>query len=374
MGLLNERIQPLGYENSALANYQPSQAQPSNIGFLEALGQAFVPETMDRLAAIKAQREAPTNASYAQLAEYWAQRGDPEKAAQYAELAGAQNKQARAFSKVEGVINPETGKKDVAVIDEYGVPKYVGLDLSGIQNTEAPKTREINKGNNIVTQEWNGSGWTDVAVAPRYKPGEGGGGAKPASLSDVLSLGQKFESVIKDDVTVVNGFRNLKANASLGTPQGDIALIYGYMKIQDPTSVVREGEFATAQNAGGLDEKARAKLNEYIGTGRLTPTQRAELIRSAEATVKSRSKQFNENYNRFSRTASQFGIDPSQALSNPYADIEITPQKPKFDRAMYNEYKTARQAAYNSGKYDLVRMMDAEAVKDGLILAAPRAK
>ena len=146
------------------------------------------------------------------------------------------------------------------------------------------------------------------------------------------------------------------------------------MKIQDPTSVVREGEFATAQNAGGLDEKARAKINEYIGAGRLTPKQRAELIRSAEATVQSRSKQFRESYSRFAKTATQFGIDPSQALSNPYADIQVTPSKPKFDRAMYNEYKMARDAAYKSGKYDLVRMMDAEAVKDGLILAAPRAK
>ena len=35
----------------------------------------------------------------------------------------------------------------------------------------------------------------------------------------------------------------------------DIALLYGYMKVLDPGSTVREGEFATASNAGGIPDK-----------------------------------------------------------------------------------------------------------------------
>ena len=31
-----------------------------------------------------------------------------------------------------------------------------------------------------------------------------------------------------------------------------MALIFGFMKTQDPTSTVREGEFATAENARGM--------------------------------------------------------------------------------------------------------------------------
>jgi len=33
------------------------------------------------------------------------------------------------------------------------------------------------------------------------------------------------------------------------------------MKILDPGSVVREGEFATAQNSAGIPERIRAKYN-----------------------------------------------------------------------------------------------------------------
>ena len=40
--------------------------------------------------------------------------------------------------------------------------------------------------------------------------------------------------------------------SSEDTAVGDLSLIFGYMKMLDPGSVVREGEFATAQNAAGV--------------------------------------------------------------------------------------------------------------------------
>ena len=35
---------------------------------------------------------------------------------------------------------------------------------------EPPKTREINQGGNLVTQEWDGTKWATVAQAPRFEP------------------------------------------------------------------------------------------------------------------------------------------------------------------------------------------------------------
>ena len=35
---------------------------------------------------------------------------------------------------------------------------------------EPPKTREINQGGNLVTQEWDGTKWATVAQAPRFQP------------------------------------------------------------------------------------------------------------------------------------------------------------------------------------------------------------
>jgi hypothetical protein len=67
-----------------------------------------------------------------------------------------------------------------------------------------------------------------------------------------------------------------RINAAQDTPAGDISLIISFMKMLDPGSVVREGEFATAQNAAGVPERIRNIYNQMKDGTRLTETQRSE--------------------------------------------------------------------------------------------------
>jgi hypothetical protein len=55
---------------------------------------------------------------------------------------------------------------------------------------------------------------------------------------------------------------------------GDLSLIFGYMKMLDPGSVVREGEFATAQNAAGVPERITNIYNKIANGERLSTSQR----------------------------------------------------------------------------------------------------
>ena len=55
---------------------------------------------------------------------------------------------------------------------------------------------------------------------------------------------------------------------------GDLSLIFGYMKMLDPGSEVREGEFATAQNAAGVPERIMNIYNKLITGERLNASQR----------------------------------------------------------------------------------------------------
>ena len=59
-------------------------------------------------------------------------------------------------------------------------------------------------------------------------------------------------------------FRNLTKLASLGTAQADIGIIFSYMKLLDPNSVVREGEQATAVNSPGVPERIRNMYNRAL--------------------------------------------------------------------------------------------------------------
>lgn len=62
--------------------------------------------------------------------------------------------------------------------------------------------------------------------------------------------------------------------SSEDTAVGDLSLIFGYMKMLDPGSVVREGEFATAQNAAGVPERIMNIYNKVATGQRLSPSQR----------------------------------------------------------------------------------------------------
>lgn len=76
----------------------------------------------------------------------------------------------------------------------------------------------------------------------------------------------------KDFATVSQAFNRI--NASQDTGPGDIALIFNYMKMLDPGSTVREGEFATAQNSGGLSVALQNLYNQTVRGERLTSEQR----------------------------------------------------------------------------------------------------
>lgn len=73
----------------------------------------------------------------------------------------------------------------------------------------------------------------------------------------------------------------LRVKASESTGAGDIALVYGYMKMLDPGSVVREGEFATAEKTAGIPSAIVNVYNKALSGKRLTEDQRKIFKRQA---------------------------------------------------------------------------------------------
>lgn len=70
--------------------------------------------------------------------------------------------------------------------------------------------------------------------------------------------------------------------SSEDTAVGDLSLIFGYMKMLDPGSVVREGEFATAQNATGVPERITNIYNKVATGERLSSSQRGSFKNQAK--------------------------------------------------------------------------------------------
>jgi len=91
-----------------------------------------------------------------------------------------------------------------------------------------------------------------------------------------------FSSPVADDYLKAQvAFAKVERAAANPSAAGDLALIFGVMKTFDPGSTVREGEFASAQNAGGVDDRIRSTYNRILAGERLTPEQRADFVRTA---------------------------------------------------------------------------------------------
>ena len=90
----------------------------------------------------------------------------------------------------------------------------------------------------------------------------------------------EFESKIRKEYNdQTKPYQEVKAAygrvlSSEDTAVGDLSLIFGYMKMLDPGSVVREGEFATAQNAAGVPDRIMNIYNKVATGQRLSPSQR----------------------------------------------------------------------------------------------------
>lgn len=140
------------------------------------------------------------------------------------------------------------------------------------------------------------------------------GGAVAPKLSDERGMRQEFTKLSAPFVAVQNSFRKVKATAGLGTAAGDLSLIFAYMKMLDPESVVREGEQATAENARGVTDSVRNIYNKLTTGVKLTAKQRKEFVASAEKLFELQTDSQNNLVKQFEVIAKISGIDSAKVV------------------------------------------------------------
>lgn len=147
---------------------------------------------------------------------------------------------------------------------EYSAPSFVA----------APKTEPFT----LKAGETRFEGGQPVASVPD----------REKSAGDEAKLRQEFTKQLGTFSDVQDGYRRLiaateqrEANPASVSPASDIALVFGYMKMLDPGSVVREGEYATAKNAAGVPVQVMNAYNKAINGEFLAPEQRQDFVDTA---------------------------------------------------------------------------------------------
>lgn len=119
--------------------------------------------------------------------------------------------------------------------------------------------------------------------------------------------------------------------ASQDDAVGDLSLIFGYMKMLDPGSVVREGEFATAQNAAGVPERIQNIYNRVVSGQRLSPEQRKLFKAQAEKLYKAAQAQEAQVRQGIERIARGYGLNTANIFYTPTEEAPTAPGAPASD-------------------------------------------
>jgi hypothetical protein len=166
--------------------------------------------------------------------------------------------------------------------------------------------REYDSGNERKTDvydEETGT-WKPFATAPRYRPDSGGQSASSVRQDRRLGITyrREFDALpeVKDFNIIANQYQTIADLAARGgSAQDDVAAIFSFMKTLDPTSVVREGEFATAQNAAGIPERVRNAFNQASNGQRLSPEQRRQLASTVGSVYNSKRGRYKDLVNQY---------------------------------------------------------------------------
>ena len=97
--------------------------------------------------------------------------------------------------------------------------------------------------------------------------------------ADLRKEWKKFETPY-DEIEIKH--QKLVSSLKRQTGVGDMSAIFVYMKMLDPGSVVRESEFAQAQQTSGAVESLIVKMNQIAAGDKLSPDQRSEFLALAE--------------------------------------------------------------------------------------------
>ena len=161
---------------------------------------------------------------------------------------------------------------------------------------------------------------------------EGGIPEDQADFGDVKDLRKQFEGLAGDFISVRDSYGTMLGLADQLGPDynytepansgpGDLSFIFAYMKMLDPTSAVREGEQATAQNARGVGGGIRNLYNQIINGAKLTPAQREGFLNQATAIYKQRQGNYDALAEGYTKIAKDYKMDPANVVldfAGPY--------------------------------------------------------
>jgi len=189
------------------------------------------------------------------------------------------------------------------------------LDNIKLRNKELAQTIDFNDANNVLLLAINNAKLDEI----QYKIDN------PKVDWEQITTEQKFRKEFNalpqvDSVIESNKFYNeiTELVASQQTnPDGpaDIAILFNYMKMIDPESVVRESEGVMLRDASNLPSSLVARWKHITSTGEMLPNPvRLNVQKATEVIMAQRVKTYDTLYDQYSKIAADSGFDVDRTM------------------------------------------------------------
>lgn len=151
--------------------------------------------------------------------------------------------------------------------------------------------------------------------------------AADRSFSQEQQLRKEFLSQSSPFIAQAEGYGRVLSGFKEKTGPGDIAGIYGYIKLLDPGSAVREGEIALAGQAKSIPDWALGWYNKAVDGQILPPEVRQRFMNSAQGLYKTAKKFQDVREENYRTIAKENDINPTRIIGNLGDSIISTIEK-----------------------------------------------
>lgn len=198
----------------------------------------------------------------------------------------------------------------------------------------------------LVAMDFNEYQNVDANRKAKVAAAANAAGLTSALTNVALRLSDDYEQQSKNFYTVRDAYSRIQSSAENPSAAGDMSLIFAYMKILDPNSVVRETEYATAQNAGSIPERVRAAYNSAVDGKKLSEAQRNDFVDRAGTIFTGAKKQQDAVAKEFETRAGQYGVPANLVVRDTSAaglvDSEIQAKNSVIDYGKSHPDKQAQ--------------------------------
>lgn len=128
------------------------------------------------------------------------------------------------------------------------------------------------------------------------------------------TLRDEYTNLTKDFRTVQTAYQNIQSSARAQNGAGDMSMLYSFVRMLDPTSVVRESEFAAAAAAGSYGERIQGAAQRILSGARLPDSLRQSFIDEARNLFENQRRGYDRVGEYFRGVATRNNLNPEDIV------------------------------------------------------------